>query len=153
MIYVPKRKRRLKQFSKLFLYSSTLLAVAGSYSSPIVTVLADKEISSNFENDSKTNDQKQNVASSTNKNQPQQLNLSSKNNNQEQQINPRASKTYQIHLVIIKTPDTTQVDAPASDQNLTLTTSKQAGEDITSEIDQILNQELQIGRASCRERV
>ena len=142
MIYVPKRKRRLKQFSKLFLYSSTLLAVAGSYSSPIVTVLADKEISSNFENDSKTNDQKQNVASSTNKNQPQQLNLSSKNNNQEQQINPRASKTYQIHLVIIKTPDTTQVDAPASDQNLTLTTSKQAGEDITSEIDQILNQEL-----------
>ena len=142
MIYVPKRKRRLKQFSKLFLYSSTLLAVTGSYSSPIVTVLADKEISSNFENDSKTNDQKQNVASSTNKNQPQQLNLSSKNNNQEQQINPRASKTYQIHLVIIKTPDTTQVDAPASDQNLTLTTNKQAGEDITSEIDQILNQEL-----------
>ena len=142
MIYIPKRKRRLKQFSKLFLYSSTLLAVTGSYSSPIVTVLADKEISSNFENDSKINDQKQNVANSTNKNQPQKLNLSSKNNSQETQINPRASKTYQIHLVIIKTPETTQVDAPASDQNLTLITSKQAGEDITSEIDQILTREL-----------
>lgn len=167
MTYVPKRKRRIPRITKVFLYSSTLLSVVGSYGAPAVNVLADTQTpvkaDAEVKNDSATatnHSQTANAPTSAPKapaNSKSLTNGGTPSQNSVSQISPRTLKTYQVHLKVVKiirsatgSTSTEIEDAPVGDQNRLLESDQEPGTDITTEFDNFLTSQFgeKYGRAA-----
>ncbi|BDR57356.1 MucBP domain-containing protein [Xylocopilactobacillus apis] len=94
MIYIPKRRRRLHGLPKVFLYSSTLLSVVGSYAAPAVNVFADTQVpeQNNSENKDNGNLSQNTAASQSAKN----ITVDDKNKTQVAANNPKTQIKPQI---------------------------------------------------------